>query len=165
MNGNGSPPQTPSSGDPRPDDQPPAHRPFADAVADLSNLVDGPLPDEWLTLLSHYPPQLRDCRRGDGETDAGLVSQVELLADIEAVVELNREARATTVLDPDGEPFTWPRSLLVIGETGGGDYFCLDAEREFDGVLQYEHQPVQFFQITDSLQEFVDMLQQSFAPE
>jgi SMI1 / KNR4 family (SUKH-1) len=131
----------------------------------LIAMVQGPLPEDYMQLLRNYPQALRNCSRDTvADSTSGLVSQVELLAHLDAILELNHEARLIPILDPDGEEFRWPDSLLIIGETGFGDYYCLDATGEFPGVLQFEHQPVEFYAVADSLAEFTDMLLKTFEP-
>ena len=51
---------------------------------------------------------------------------------------------------------------MVIGETGDGDYYCVDLDGEHAGVLQFRHHAVEFETLADSLEEFVDMLTESF---
>jgi len=132
-------------------------------LAQLGDLVSGPVPVEYLQLIRDYPPELLNQPRGDDEY--GAISDVELPCDLDVVCELNAEARAQKILDPDGDEFIWPNSLLIIGENGSGDYYCIDTAGEVDGVLQYEHQPVEFFEIADSLAEFVSLLLDSVEEE
>ena len=42
----------------------------------------------------------------------------------------------------------------MIGETGEGDYYCIDVDGEHTGVLQFRHQEVDFEILTDSIGEF-----------
>lgn len=132
----------------------------------LQQLCGYPLPDKWLHLLCHYPSALLSAGRGtDDQPDEGTVSQVELLADDSAILQINLEARAETWLDPRGNAFTWPPSHLVIGETGDGDYYCIDAAAAAPAVLQYRSQPVIFESAADSLDEFVEMLLVAFTED
>ncbi len=133
----------------------------AGAMDRLARLIGSAIPAAYVELLENYPAPLLNCPRGEGE--AGMISQVELPNTLEIVLDLNREARAYSVPDPEGAEFLWPNSVLVIGETGAGDYYCLDASGEVPGVLQFEHQPVEFYEIADDLAEFVDMLVESVA--
>ncbi|MCA9050491.1 MAG: SMI1/KNR4 family protein [Planctomycetaceae bacterium] len=59
----------------------------------------------------------------------------------------------------------WPAQLLIIGETGTGDYFCMDVLGDVPGILQYNHQAVEFERIADSLAEFVEILHDTFDEE
>lgn len=132
----------------------------------LQQLCGCPLPDQWLHLISNYPPALLTASRGpDDQTDEGTVSQVELLADDSAILQINLEVRAETWLDPRGAAFNWPPSHLVIGETGDGDYFCIDAAAAAPAVLQYRTQAVTFEIAAESLEEFVDMLFVAFTED
>jgi hypothetical protein len=136
----------------------------SDCLADLEQLCEAPLPAEYIGLLNAYPSNLRSAIRAeDGSDSEGTVSEVELLADPIQVVAINREVRQGIVHDPDGNEFRWPEQLLVIGETGDGDYYCLDCDGEHPGILQFRHHPVEFEIIADSLQEFVELLLESFA--
>jgi len=136
----------------------------SECLADLERLCEATLPADYIELLNGYPPQLLCVVRAeDGSASEGMVSDVELLADPIRVVAINREVRLGTVHDPDGNEFRWPDQLLVIGETGDGDYYCVDCDGEHPGVLQFRHHPVEFEFIADSLQEFVELLLESFA--
>ena len=132
----------------------------------LQALCNAPLPNDYAVLLQQYPASLVDMQRSeDGAADEGTIAQVELLKELEDVLDLNREARATSIMDPDGEDFIWPEQLLLIGENGDGDYFCLDASGEYEGVLQFRHLTVEFELIAESLNEFVEMLLEAFDGE
>jgi hypothetical protein len=132
----------------------------------LASLVAGSLPAEYLQLLRTYPAELQGRVRDEHQDpDWGTVCQVDLPSDLEIIVDLNREVRSCSVLDPEGAEFHWPESLLVIGETGAGDYYCLDTTGEVPGVLQFEHQPVEFYEVADSLSDFVSLLLESFVQE
>lgn len=132
----------------------------------LKNLCGAPVPDFYLRFLDVYPEPLQRATRALDESDSeGRVSDVELMDDLSSVLEINREARADSVPEPDGFEFFWPEQFLVIGETGGGDYYCIDVEGEVDGVMQYDHQNVRFEVVADSLDEFVEMLVETFILE
>jgi hypothetical protein len=132
-------------------------------ILELEQLCDAPLPAEYLQLLDSYPAALQTaCRADDGGGAEGLVPEVELLAAPEEILKINQEVRQGTILDPEGQEFRWPDQLLVIGETGDGDYYCLDTDGEHDGVLQFRHYAVEFEVIADSLHDFVEMLMDAF---
>lgn len=100
---------------------------------------------------------------GDQGSD-GTVAEVELMAELSDIQEINHEVRLGTVLDPEGREFRWPDQLLVIGETGDGDYYCVDTDGVHQGVLQFRHQSVEFLIIAESLDEFVEMLLDGSVP-
>ncbi|MFN9718331.1 MAG: SMI1/KNR4 family protein [Planctomycetota bacterium] len=130
---------------------------------ELELICDASLPDAYLTLMSSFPKSLKACERaGRGDSSAGYVSQVELLSDPVDVIAINREVRYESIPDPDGNEFRWPDQLLVIGETGEGDYYCIDVDGEHTGVLQFRHQEVDFEILTDSIDEFVELLVNAF---
>lgn len=132
----------------------------------LQQLCGCPLPDKWLLLLRNYPSALLTAGRGaDDQPDEGTVSQVELLSDDSTILQINLEARAETWLDPQGNAFNWPPTHLVIGETGDGDYYCIDAAAAAPAVLQYRAQFVLFENAADSLDEFVEMLLLAFTED
>jgi hypothetical protein len=132
-------------------------------VQDLEHLCDAQLPVEYRHLLKSYPSILATaCRADSGDDSEGFVSEVELLSSPADVLVINREVRAVSILDPEGQEFRWPDQLLVIGETGDGDYYCVDLDGEHAGVLQFRHHAVEFETLADSLEEFVDMLTESF---
>jgi hypothetical protein len=138
----------------------------AEQVTILAAMCGGPMPDSYLRLIADYPETLRSARRAeDGSSAEGFVSDVELLSDLADVLLLNEEARCGSILDPDGQIFSWPDQLLIIGENGTGDYFGIDISGEHAGVLQYLHQPVEFEQISESLDEYIEMLLETFCPE
>ncbi|MEZ6123222.1 MAG: SMI1/KNR4 family protein [Planctomycetaceae bacterium] len=86
---------------------------------------------------------------------------MELISDLVSVLQINLEA-ADSVPEPDGLEFFWPDQFLVIGESGDGDYFCMDAGEEVTGVMQFDHQSVTFELVADSLSDFVTMLVHTF---
>ena len=130
---------------------------------ELEELCGAGLPDDYLSLLNNYPPALRTAVRAEDDSGTeGTVAEVELMSELLDLVEINREVRLGPVLDPEGEEFRWPVQLLVIGETGDGDYYCVDTDGEHQGVLQFRHQSVEFESVADSLDEFVGMLLDSY---
>ena len=135
-----------------------------DELQQLEDLIELPLPDDYLAVLNNYPTLLRTASRGtDDDQLVGSVADFELIADPAHVLEINLESRLCSVLDPSGLEFFWPNQLVVIGETGAGDYYCLDASGEHEGVFLFDHQPVEFEIVAESLQEFVDALVTSFS--
>lgn len=129
----------------------------------LEQLPGHPLPEDYLQLLQNYPATLKVARRCIDNTDSeGMVADVELISDLQSLLDINREARLDSVPAPDGLEIYWPDQFLVIGETGSGDYYCIDVLAEVTGVMQYDHQSVSFDVIADSLVEFVEMLMETF---
>ena len=134
-----------------------------DAFSELETLCQAPLPTACRAVLMHYPEALRGAVRADDGSDAeGLVSDAELLADPVDVLRINREVRLDSILDPEGREFRWPTPFLVIGETGDGDYYCIDASGEHEGVLQFRHHAVEFESVADSMDEFIELLVECF---
>ena len=134
-----------------------------EAFSELETLCQAPVPTTCRALLMHYPEALRGAVRADDGSDAeGLVSEAELLADPVDVLRINREVRLDSILDPEGREFRWPTPFLVIGETGDGDYYCIDASGEHEGVLQFRHHAVEFESVADSMDEFIELLVECF---
>jgi hypothetical protein len=134
-----------------------------DAFSELETLCHEPVPTAWRAVLTDYPEALlRAVRADDGSDTEGFVSEAELLADPAEVLRINREVRQDSILDPEGREFRWPTAFLVIGETGDGDYYCIDAAGEHDGVLQFRHHAVEFEAIADSMDEFIELLVECF---
>jgi len=137
-----------------------------DSLQQLEQVLGHPLPTEYLQLLQNYPAALRQARRCIDDTDAeGTVADVELIADPQSLLEINLEPRQDSVPAPDGMEEFWPEQMLVIGETGGGDYYCLDVLGEVSGVIQYDHQSVGFYVLADTLDEFVQILMDTYVEE
>ena len=65
--------------------------------------------------------------------------------------------------EPEGLEFFWPEQLLIIGETGSGYYYCIDVDCEEEGVIQFDHQSVSFEIVADSLDDFVELLVETFS--
>lgn len=134
-----------------------------DLIRKLEALLQQPIPHHYLHAIEEYPSSLRDARRAVDDSDAeGFVCQVEFLNNLKDVLFLNVEARSDSVVDPAGFEILWPEQFLVIGESGGGDYYCIDAAEEIAGVVQFDHQAVQFEVVADSIDEFVDVLEETF---
>ena len=134
-----------------------------DPFAELETLCQTPVPSACRAFLTKYPEALRGAVRADDGSDAeGFVSEAELLADPVEVLRINREVRLDSILDPDGREFRWPTPFLVIGETGDGDYYCIDSSGEHEGVLQFRHHAVEFETVADSMDEFIELLVECF---
>ena len=134
-----------------------------DALSELETLCQAPVPTACRVVLTDYPKALRGAVRADDGSDSeGLVSEAELLADPAEVLRINREVRLDSILDPEGREFRWPTPFLVIGETGDGDYYCIDAAGEHEGVLQFRHHAVEFEPVADSMDEFIELLVECF---
>jgi len=132
----------------------------------ITELVGNVPPEEYLSLLINYPEALTSINRAiDESTSEGTVADVELIRDPESILEINREARVDSVLDPNGLEFFWPDQFLIIGETGAGDYYCIDVDQEVAGVMQFDHHSIGFEVVADSLNEFVEILEESFTGE
>lgn len=135
----------------------------SDALQQLEELLETSLPPEYVDRLNDYPASLLTARRAIDDSDAeGTVAQVEFLDDLNSVLEINLEARCETLVQPDGVEQVWPPQFLIVGETGSGDYYCIDAGREVEGVMQYDHQSVQFEVFADSIDDFIEMLEDTF---
>ena len=134
-----------------------------DTIEQLTKMLGCSLPDYYLQRLRNYPAQLRTAMRAIDDSDReGCVADVEFIASLTSVLELNREARSDALVEPGGNEIAWPEQFLIIGESGSGDYYCIDVEGEVNGVMQYDHQAVEFEVIADSLEEFVEMLTETF---
>lgn len=134
-----------------------------DAFSELETLCQAPLPTACRAVLTDYPDALTGAVRADDGSDVeGFVSEAELLADPVEVLRINREVRLDSILDPEGREFRWPTPFLVIGETGDGDYYCIDASGEHEGVLQFRHHAVEFESVADSMDEFIELLVECF---
>ena len=132
-------------------------------LAQLETLCQVPLPSECRAIYTDYPELLRKAvRADDGSETEGFVSEAELLADPAEVLKINREVREHSILDPEGQEFLWPVPFLVIGETGDGDYYCVDASGEHQGVLQFRHHTVDFDVVAESMEEFHELLVECF---
>ena len=136
----------------------------SEILQQLEQLLGNPLPLNYLQLLNSYPEALVNVKRALDDSDSeGTVAEMELIADLQLVLDINREARSESISDPDGMEFFWPEYLLVIGETGSGDYYCIDVEGDVDEVIQFDHQEVDFGVVADSLDDYVEMLFETFA--
>ena len=134
-----------------------------DAFSELETLCQAPVPTAFRAFLMEYPEALRGaCRADDGSDAEGFVSEAELLADPVEVLRINREVRLDSILDPEGREFRWPTPFLVIGETGDGDYYCIDVSAKREGVLQFRHHAVEFEMVADSMDEFIELLVECF---
>jgi len=132
----------------------------------LAQMLGGSVPDWYLQFLDNYPSVLRHAVRAIDESDSeGTVADVELIADLSSILEINLEAREDSVPEPSGLEWFWPEQFLIIGETGGGDYYCIDVDGDVEGVMQYDHQEVGFEVVADSVEEFVGMLVDTFIEE
>ena len=135
----------------------------SDAFSELESLCQATVPTAWRAVMQDYPEALRGAVRADDGSDTeGFVAEAELLADPVEVLRINREVRLESILDPEGREFRWPASFLVIGETGDGDYYCMDAAGEHEGVLQFRHHDVAFEPVADSMDEFIELLVECF---
>ena len=135
----------------------------SDAISQLENLCLAPIPPACRAVLADYPEALRGVSRADDGSDSeGFVSEAELLADPAAILRINLEVRKESILNPDGQEFCWPMTFLVIGETGDGDYYCVDTAGEHQGVMQFRHHTVEFEMVAESIPDFIDLLVECF---
>lgn len=126
---------------------------------ELEEICGTPLPGKWLQFIAEYPEELRLAPRSDdGAEEEGSVGDVELLADPVDVLAINREVRATSIPDAANQEFHWPAGYVVIGESGDGDYYCIDAGDPECGVYQFLHLPVRFKRLTTTFADFLEML-------
>ena len=133
------------------------------AIQQLEELLGKKLPADYLLALDDYPDSLKHARRSIDDSEMeGFVSQAEFVQSPDCVLFLNLETRSDSVQEPGGLEFFWPEQFFVIGETGGGAYYCIDVDGDVDGVMQFDHQAVQFEVVADSLQEFVEILEETF---
>ena len=129
------------------------------AIEQLVKILGQPLPSEYLRVLADYPSVLKNVPRAIDNSDSeGTIEDVELIRDLNSVLEINQEARDGSVPDPEGIEHFWPDQLLVIGETGEGDYYCLDVDEPKPCVMQFNHQSVVFEIVAEDLQDFVEIL-------
>lgn len=129
------------------------------AIEQLVEMLGHPLPSEYLKMLDDYPQVLVNVPRAIDNSDSeGTIEDVELIRNLDSVLEINKEARTGSVPDPEGIEHFWPDQLLVIGETGEGDYYCLDVDEPKPCVMQFNHQSVIFEVVAEDLQDFVEML-------
>ena len=130
----------------------------------IKELTGFALPVRYMELLGDYPTALQKLARADDESETqGYVNTFELLSSLEDVLDINKEVRYASVADPDGNEFHWPSQVLVIGENGEGDYYGIDLSDEIQGVVFFNHQTVEFAEISSTLTEYVELLQESFA--
>lgn len=126
---------------------------------ELESICGTPLPWKWLQFLAEYPEELRlTLRSDDGSEEEGCVGDAELLSDPADVLALNREVRSTPICDSSNHEFHWPVRYVVIGESGDGDYYCINADEPACGVHQFLHLPVRFKRLTADFDEFLEML-------
>lgn len=132
-------------------------------LSQLETLCHAPVPAACRAIFEDYPEILRHAlRANDGSDSEGFVSEAELLADPIDVLNINHEVRLHSITDPEGREFSWPDTFLVIGETGDGDYYCVDASGEHEGVMQFRHHAVEFEVVTESMEEFLELLVECF---
>ena len=132
----------------------------------LAEIIGLPVPEDYRAVILDYPQHLTTAVRALDDSDSeGYVSDVELPLDLEVVIALNEEARLDYLITPDGGECEWPQEFLIIGETGQGDYYCVDVSGEFEGVLQYDHQSVGWEIVAESVQDFIDFLSEVFCEE
>jgi hypothetical protein len=130
---------------------------------ELEEICGAPLPSLWLQFIAEYPAELRLARRGDDDSDEeGCVGDAELLADPTDILALNREVRATPIPDARNREFLWPARYVVIGESGDGDYYCINADDPGGGVYQFRHLTVRFKRLTSNFSEFLEMLVEAY---
>lgn len=116
------------------------------------------LPTPLRELLLDYPAALSALTRAD----ESWVHEHELVADAALLTELNHEVRLEPIVDTQGNRFDWPEQLFVIGENGAGDYYCVDIEESEPVVIHFDQLSVEFYEIEDSLDEYVAMLMEVY---
>jgi hypothetical protein len=103
------------------------------------------LPAQYMALLAGYPEELLD-----GAAD------FELLANVDRIVELNREMRR---LWPESDYDPIPETYLIIGEDGRGNLFAIDLSRGDDSpVFEFEHEENSWHSRAESLDSYTRQL-------
>ena len=96
------------------------------------------VPNAYRDLVTNYPEEFYEWG-----------ADYDLSDSPDRVVEINREVRT--------EPFyglKWPDRYFAIGENGCGDYYCLDLQGDFTGVIFFDHEVGQFIRKFSSLDEW-----------
>jgi hypothetical protein len=132
----------------------------------LEEIIGQSVPSDYRALILDYPQHLTTAVRAMDNSDSeGFVCDVEFPQDLEVVIALNEEARLDYLITPEGGECEWPQEFLIIGETGEGDYYCVDVSGEIEGVLQYDHQAVKWEIVAVSVRDFVDFLSEVFCED
>ena len=100
------------------------------------------LPSDYRRLMMEYPRELLACG----------ASEMELLNEPSRIIAENLRVRSGT------ESFSlidWPPRYFVIGETGSGDYYCLNMKRASSPVMLFDQFGIQFKEHAPSLDEWL----------
>src|SRR5262245_61779732 len=102
------------------------------------------LPSDYCTFMTSYP-QLSKAVAG--------IAQHEILSDARSIIRENERVRAGEL------PLrSWPHDLFVIGDSGCGDYYCLDLSESVPAVVCWNHETGDFEETAPSLRAFLQQL-------
>jgi len=111
-------------------------------LADVALELGLAIPPEYSELTLNYPT----LPAGFEDTP-----QHEIYSDPERVLAANRAVRER----PPASGAEWPGAYLVIGDSGCGDYYCLDTSRAPASVLCWNHELASFEVVADSTSSFL----------
>lgn len=118
-------------------------------------------PRDWVQVMLNYPEKLATLAMPDGS----LIREYDLCNDADFLIELNDEVRLEPITDGDYSLLEWPEPILVIGDDGGGDYFCLDVGDPEGLVWRFDHIRCQFYDYADSVTQYVAALIEAYSPD
>lgn len=96
------------------------------------------LPPEYREFVIDYPADLGVC-----------ASDHEIWNQADAVIEATDRLRLGE--NPD---VTWPYNMVVIGDSGCGDYYCLDISQFPSPVVCWNHEISEFECVASSIQHW-----------
>jgi hypothetical protein len=103
----------------------------------------GEVPIEYLRFVADYPI-LPD--------DFADVREREVFADVQKALVVNLEVRRR----PPVDGAAWPDQYFVVGESGCGDWYCLDTSHSPAPVVCWNHETAAFEPTAHSLSAFLE---------
>lgn len=112
------------------------------------------LPPHYRSFVLAYPRTLLNAAL-DMKTWQEPAAESFLFNDPKRVIDINRAVREPGRLMLDGESEPWPGNYLIVGADGGGNYWCVDLEKQGKTVWFFDHEQGAFEQQSKSLPDFV----------
>ena len=106
-------------------------------IVKIEDYVGLTVPESYRQLLLDYPEPLASLRWSGIRP-----TSFELFNKSKKILQENKFVRSSTfnMEDDSGETHTWPNHFLVIGESGGGDYYAINLKNKKAAVYFWDHE-------------------------
>ncbi|PHS04347.1 MAG: hypothetical protein COA78_16780 [Blastopirellula sp.] len=118
----------------------------------IEKLVGLPLPEEYINLLLEYPEALSSMK-----CDGMCAATGELFNKANRILRENKFVRSSKFNTEDayGDLHPWKNHFLVIGDSGGGDYYAINLKNKKVVVYFWDHGTSKLEKHASSLEQHI----------